>query len=269
MLLAPETFANRFLESCLSTTKGLTIAGNDLNGVKGAATDCCQLCQQKFGCRAWTWDSFNGGTCWLKNDTQPLSKSGSPGALTGFVSPSADRVYSTKYEWNATNFWDAPWHFDQWALTSVTKNVDKATAQSLNMIGYNNSRVYMGVDHVYPYPISGRPSIQIASTYLFNSGLFVLSLEHMPTGPGVWPSWWMTGPDWPNKGEIDIMEGIFNMTYNMNSILTGNTTKVSTHLMAHSTLFSMKLEAEFLQCNGIHKSRSEFGFSPKPTFQQI
>lgn len=35
----------------------------------------------------------------------------------------------------------------------------------------------------------------------------------------------MTGPDWPNKGEIDIMEGISNMTYNMNSILTGNTTK--------------------------------------------
>uniref|UniRef100_A0A914D821 GH16 domain-containing protein n=1 Tax=Acrobeloides nanus TaxID=290746 RepID=A0A914D821_9BILA len=30
----------------------------------------------------------------------------------------------------------------------------------------------------------------------------------MPTGPGTWPSFWMYGDDWPNNGELDVLEGI-------------------------------------------------------------
>jgi len=30
----------------------------------------------------------------------------------------------------------------------------------------------------------------------------------MPTGCGTWPAYWMFGPNWPNSGEIDIIEGV-------------------------------------------------------------
>src|SRR3569833_2506420 len=82
------------------------------------------------------------------------------------------------------------------------------------IIGYQNGKVYIGLDHTNVYNTSGRPSIQIQTNYLYNSGLFILSLEHMPTGSTVWPAFRSTGPDWPNHGEIDVLEGVPSMDFN-------------------------------------------------------
>lgn len=79
----------------------------------------------------------------------------------------------------------------------------------------------MGVDHNYTYPITGRPSLQINTDYYYNSGLFILSLDHMPAGPGTWPSWWFAGPHWPNSGEIDVLEGVDGMDHNQINLHTG------------------------------------------------
>ena len=43
----------------------------------------------------------------------------------------------------------------------------------------------------------------------------------MPTGPGTWPSFWMYGDDWPNNGELDVLEGIDGLPYNSISGHTG------------------------------------------------
>lgn len=107
----------------------------------------------------------------------------------------------------------------------------------------------MGVDHNFSYPLGGRPSLQIQTNYLFNSGLFILSLDHMPTGPGVWPAFWFTGPDWPNDGEIDVMEGIDNMTQNIITLHTG----AGCYLQANDSLFfngswNGKVSKEYLDC---------------------
>uniref|UniRef100_A0A914DYL2 GH16 domain-containing protein n=1 Tax=Acrobeloides nanus TaxID=290746 RepID=A0A914DYL2_9BILA len=208
--------------SCITTYTDLAIYGNDLNGVQGKPSSCCQLCQQKRGCKGWTWENFNGGTCWLKNDTQPLYKASQNGQITGIMSPDTANTYALNLTFDSTNFWDQPWHFDQWHSTNVTDKVNKTTAERLEMFGYRNGKIYMGAEHNLSYPHSGRPTVQIQSNYLFNSGLFVLSLDHMPTGPGVWPAFWMFGTNWPNDGEIDILEGVDNMTYNRVTIHTGN-----------------------------------------------
>ncbi|ORY27342.1 concanavalin A-like lectin/glucanase domain-containing protein [Naematelia encephala] len=61
-----------------------------------------------------------------------------------------------------------------------------------------------------------RDSVRITSKALFAGGLFIIDLALMPWGCGVWPAFWMLGYDkeWPNAGEIDIVEGIQAMTNN-------------------------------------------------------
>jgi hypothetical protein len=45
--------------------------------------------------------------------------------------------------------------------------------------------------------------------------------SHIPSNTcGVWPSFWMVGPNWPRDGEIDIMEGVNQMNQNQITIHT-------------------------------------------------
>lgn len=42
--------------------------GNDIGNVqKPNVDDCCSVCQNTLGCRAYSWSGLNGGTCWLKS----------------------------------------------------------------------------------------------------------------------------------------------------------------------------------------------------------
>jgi len=65
-----------------------------------------------------------------------------------------------------------------------------------------------------------RPSVRITSTTQYNTGLFILDLNHAPWGCGVWPAFWTAGPNWPYNGEIDILEGVHN---NQNNQITWHT----------------------------------------------
>lgn len=82
---------------------------------------------------------------------------------------------------------------------------------ALGLIHASSEGVYIGVDHTHTYNSGsgrGRPSVRLTSTKLFNTGsLFIADLTHIPTACGAWPAYWMVGPDWPDGGEIDIIEG--------------------------------------------------------------
>uniref|UniRef100_A0A914D6Q1 GH16 domain-containing protein n=1 Tax=Acrobeloides nanus TaxID=290746 RepID=A0A914D6Q1_9BILA len=85
--------------------------------------------------------------------------------------------------------------------------------------------VYIGVDHTNIIPNTsskGRPTTRIQSKYLYNSGLFILNLNHMPSGNGTYPSFWTYGPSWPNNGEIDILEGVYAMDYDQITLHVGD-----------------------------------------------
>jgi hypothetical protein len=48
-----------------------------------------------------------------------------------------------------------------------------------------------------------RESIRLEGKTRFERGLFLLDLEHMPAGCGVWPAFWLTDEaNWPVNGEI-------------------------------------------------------------------
>mmetsp|Transcript_23763 Transcript_23763/g.35465 ORF Transcript_23763/g.35465 Transcript_23763/m.35465 type:complete len:485 (-) Transcript_23763:447-1901(-) len=104
--------------------------------------------------------------------------------------------------------------------------VSKEKAESLDLISIetetlNEAKLYgrdygneeKRQDFVYmkslPTDEGPRDSIRLEGKRRFDRGLFVIDLHHMPAGCGVWPAFWLTDEtNWPNNGEIDIVEGI-------------------------------------------------------------
>jgi beta-glucanase (GH16 family) len=54
--------------------------------------------------------------------------------------------------------------------------------------------------------------MRITTTKTYNGGLFIADFERMPFGCSLWPAYWSVGSDWPNGGEIDILEGVNDQT---------------------------------------------------------
>ncbi|KAF2275967.1 endo-1,3(4)-beta-glucanase-like protein [Westerdykella ornata] len=124
--------------------------------------------------------------------------------------------------------------------------VDAGRAQQLGLIRNQGSQVYMGVDswvsspflrcpyyRILPTSIlvllrprisrnpsnpsqtrlnpsgPGRDSVRIQSKRGYTRGLIIGDFAHIPgTACGSWPAFWMVGPNWPNQGELDIIEGV-------------------------------------------------------------
>uniref|UniRef100_A0A7S1D1E6 GH16 domain-containing protein n=1 Tax=Cyclophora tenuis TaxID=216820 RepID=A0A7S1D1E6_CYCTE len=92
--------------------------------------------------------------------------------------------------------------------------VDQPEAQQAHL--YNVSVPYGHTkEHVFmttaPTAQGPRLSLRLEGKTLFSSGLFIIDLQHMPEGCGVWPAFWLTNEKhWPHWGEVDIIEGIDN-----------------------------------------------------------
>ena len=119
-------------------------------------------------------------------------------------------------------------------LVGYVNYMDKGPAFDDQLVAFwnNNQQVYMGVDHknVVSDWARGRNSVRITSNKAFNgNNLIIIDAEHMPTstgslpgGCGLWPAFWMVGPDWPNNGEIDIIEYVNNQNIGLATLHTSN-----------------------------------------------
>jgi len=142
----------------------------------------------------------------------------------GFV-PDLDEItpqsgYTLTDNYVPNNFFNN-FNFDTFAdpTHGYVNFVDQNTAASKGYIK-NGSQVYIGCDHTNVASGRGRDSVRIETKKTFNSGLFILDLDHMPTGCGTWPAFWTVGPNWPNSGEIDIIEGVNVLTYDATTLHT-------------------------------------------------
>ncbi|KAH6845225.1 concanavalin A-like lectin/glucanase domain-containing protein, partial [Chaetomium sp. MPI-CAGE-AT-0009] len=112
------------------------------------------------------------------------------------------------------------------------KYVDSATASRDGLAGYADGGVYLGVDYTNT-TTTGRPSVRVTSKKAYTKGLFIADIAHMPAGAagsnscGIWPAFWMFGPDWPNSGEIDIIEGVNSQRSTAVTLHTGPGCSVS------------------------------------------
>jgi hypothetical protein len=89
--------------------------------------------------------------------------------------------------------------------------VDEQEARQDGLIGLRNGHAFMGIG------AGGnglKRSVRITTKDSFTTGVFILDAVHMPTGCGVWPSFWTTPSDpvggWPSGGEIDVI-GEYNV----------------------------------------------------------
>lgn len=99
--------------------------------------------------------------------------------------------------------------------------VDRPQATNQGLIQVNGyGQVKMKADSTSIASGRGRNSVRIESKKIYNSGLFIADFEHIPTGCGQWPAYWLYGPNWPNSREIDILEYVNNMDVNQGTLHT-------------------------------------------------
>ncbi|MCJ1283511.1 hypothetical protein MMC26_002841 [Xylographa opegraphella] len=87
----------------------------------------------------------------------------------------------------------------------------QAEAEADGLYKIQGNQVYFGVDntHVISPTGPGRNSVRLQSNAAYNNALIIGDFAHMPGSDcGIWPAFWVVGPNWPSGGEIDIIEGV-------------------------------------------------------------
>lgn len=129
--------------------------------------------------------------------------------------------------YSGSTFFDR-WTFQNGIDANTTGNVlfqTQEQAKQLGLIGVNNAgNVIIKVDNTTNGandPTFGRPSVKILSNDPMGPGsLLIMDAVHMPFGCSVWPAFWTQGSNWPDDGEIDIVENVNNAQNNRMALHT-------------------------------------------------
>ncbi|KAF7948025.1 hypothetical protein EAE96_009093 [Botrytis aclada] len=132
-------------------------------------------------------------------------------------------TYNLKDTYNSANFFSSFSFFtDPDPTHGYVSYQSKSAASAQGLINNNNGQVYLGVDHKTVNPSVGRASVRLTSNKSYNHGLFIADIAHMPGSIcGVWPAFWLVGPNWPYGGEIDVIEGVNLAGTNSMTLHTG------------------------------------------------
>ncbi|WVO18314.1 hypothetical protein L204_106029 [Cryptococcus depauperatus] len=113
----------------------------------------------------------------------------------------------------------------RWQLLINSGDAFWATPQNTSLIYVNSeNRIVLKVDNTTSVPyLEKRYSPKLYSRSRYNIGtVWVMDAVHLPYGCSVWPAYWTQGPDWPEHGEIDIIEGVNAQKVNMVALHTAN-----------------------------------------------
>jgi len=120
---------------------------------------------------------------------------------------------------SGSNFFDGWDFFTEGDPThGIVNFLDQNAASSAGLINSTGNAI-MRVETTPSVP-GNRKSVRIHSKNDFTGGLLIMDAVHMPTGCGVWPALWTSGPNWPSGGEIDIIEGVNDYTKNQATVHT-------------------------------------------------
>ncbi|KAK4452995.1 putative tat pathway signal sequence [Podospora aff. communis PSN243] len=175
--------------------------------------------------------------------------------------------YILKDYFNTSNFFR---EFDFYSEADPTHGfvtyVDAKTANRDGLAGYSSGGIYLGVDYKTKSTTVGRPSTRVESKKAWHRGLFIADIKHMPAGTaeskgcGLWPAFWtFSKGNWPDNGEIDIIEGVHNQNHNFMVLHTKDTCKVTNNgALTNSRLLSDDCIG-YLGCKQAAGSPTTFG----------
>ncbi|KAJ3531983.1 hypothetical protein NM688_g7492 [Phlebia brevispora] len=89
--------------------------------------------------------------------------------------------------------------------------VNESTALAENLTYANGDTLIMRADYwtVLDPDGPGRDSVRIRSLKTYTQHAIIFDIRHMPQGCGTWPAAWeVNGTEWPSGGEVDILEGV-------------------------------------------------------------
>ncbi|KAI0910652.1 concanavalin A-like lectin/glucanase domain-containing protein [Ustulina deusta] len=127
--------------------------------------------------------------------------------------------YTLADEYSGSTFFD---NFDYFIgydpAQGFVHYVPKEQATSLNLTYASESTAVLRVDTSVgpgsePDASTGRFSVRVESKRQYDNGLFIFDVKHTPYGCGTWPALWLTDQsNWPDHGEIDVMEAVNQAT---------------------------------------------------------
>ncbi|KIJ09998.1 glycoside hydrolase family 16 protein [Paxillus involutus ATCC 200175] len=153
-------------------------------------------------------------------------------AAVAVASSASAATYSRTSNLVGQSFLDA---FSWQAIADPTNGrvnyVSEATAQADNLVAVSGDQVTLRADSTTTLSASGpgRNSFRLESNAQFTTHVAVFDIAHMPQGCGTWPA---VGANWPNEGEIDIVEGVNDQSPNQSTLHTSaNCTMPSSRAM--------------------------------------
>ncbi|KAG9312761.1 glycoside hydrolase family 16 protein [Chiua virens] len=139
-------------------------------------------------------------------------------ALAGGTYTICDRIVGEGF-YDAFNFEAIPDPTD-----GRVNYVNETTAKSLNLTYAAFDTFIMRADDttVLSPTGPGRNSVRIRTNNQYTTHVAVFDMPHMPQGCGTWPAVWETNEaNWPNGGEVDIVEGVNDVEPNQSTLHTG------------------------------------------------
>ncbi|KAL1732601.1 concanavalin A-like lectin/glucanase domain-containing protein [Schizophyllum commune] len=156
-------------------------------------------------------------------------------------SGSNSTILQTRKTWTLADKYEGQAFFDQWNFFEWGdpthgrvnyQNKENAQNKGLAYV-QGDGKFVMAVDDKNWVGVgSNRDSVRIGSQKSYTQGLFIADLQAMPFGCSVWPAWWSVGPNWPNGGEIDVLEGVHNQRVNQYTLHTSPGCTIDTSVQA-------------------------------------
>ncbi|KAG8793056.1 hypothetical protein FRC16_011167 [Serendipita sp. 398] len=159
------------------------------------------------------------------SNTKRLLESRSGGGTQSFEK----RTPHNKTVWVSAKTYQGPNFFDEWDFFTSSDPTNGLVQYVDRNAAITNGLVYVTEDGKANMHVDNktllteqdvltrsklRPSVRISTKAKYNHGLYILDVAKAPYGCSTWPAYWSTNSNWPNDGEIDIIENVHTSSSN-------------------------------------------------------